>query len=227
MVSSYFMEKIVFITGVSRGIGKALAGKFLEGGYTVMGTSTTGKSPLKHTDLTLLKLDLSSSKSIERCVQDFVKLKKKIDILINNAGVVYEELNGPVEDIEIEMLRKTLEINLIGTIDFTQRMVSMMNGSGHIVNISSREGSLNQIKVYNDATYRISKVGLNMFTKLLAIRLKDKITVSCVHPGWVKTDMGGPNADIEPEEAAEDIFKLANSKVESGQFWFKGKKFPW
>ena len=77
MVSSYFMEKIVFITGVSRGIGKALAGKFLEGGYTVMGTSTTGKSPLKHTDLTLLKLDLSSSKSIERCVQDFVKLKKK------------------------------------------------------------------------------------------------------------------------------------------------------
>jgi NAD(P)-dependent dehydrogenase (short-subunit alcohol dehydrogenase family) len=66
-----------------------------------------------------------------------------------------------------------------------------------------------------------------MLTRIWAMRLEGKITVSSVHPGWVKTDMGGDDADIEPKEAAEDIFKLANSKVETGQFWFKGKKFPW
>ena len=58
-------------------------------------------------------------------------------------------------------------------------------------------------------------------------RINGKITVSSVHPGWVKTDMGGGEALMESAEAAEDIFKLANSKVETGQFWFKGEKFPW
>ena len=221
------MKKVVFITGASRGIGKALAEKFLKEDYLVIGTSTTGKSVIKHQNVTFLKLDLSSSKSIENCLQKVISLGKKIDILINNAGVVYEKLNGPIEDIDIAMLRKTLEINLIGTIDFTQRITSLINQGGQIINISSREGSLSQIKMYNDATYRISKAGLNMFTRLLALRWKEKIIVSSVHPGWVKTDMGGPNADLDPQEAANDIFKLANSKVESGQFWFKGKIFPW
>src|SRR3989344_749036 len=221
------MRKVVFITGASRGIGKALAEKFLKEDYLVIGTSTTGKSVIKHQNVTFLKLDLSSSKSIENCLQKVISLGKKIDILINNAGVVYEKLNCPIEDIDIAMLRKTLEINLIGTIDFTQRITSLINQGGQIINISSREGSLSQVKMYNDATYRISKAGLNMFTRLLALRWKEKIIVSSVHPGWVKTDMGGPNADLDPQEAANDIFKLANSKVESGQFWFKGKIFPW
>ena len=221
------MKKVVFITGASRGIGKALAEKFLKEDYLVIGTSTTGKSVIKHQNVTFLKLDLSSSKSIENCLQKVISLGKKIDILINNAGVVYEKLNGPIEDIDIAMLRKTLEINLIGTIDFTQHITSLINQGGQIINISSREGSLSQVKMYNDATYRISKAGLNMFTRLLALRWKEKIIVSSVHPGWVKTDMGGPNADLDPQEAANDIFKLANSKVESGQFWFKGKIFPW
>ena len=221
------MRKVEFITGASREVGKALAEKFLKEDYLVIGTSTTGKSVIKHQNVTFLKLDLSSSKSIENCLQKVISLGKKIDILINNAGVVYEKLNGPIEDIDIAMLRKTLEINLIGTIDFTQHITSLINQGGQIINISSREGSLSQVKMYNDATYRISKAGLNMFTRLLALRWKEKIIVSSVHPGWVKTDMGGPNADLDPQEAANDIFKLANSKVESGQFWFKGKIFPW
>jgi NAD(P)-dependent dehydrogenase (short-subunit alcohol dehydrogenase family) len=83
-------------------------------------------------------------------------------------------------------------------------------------------------KMYLDCVdYKISKAALNMVTRCLAIRLDGQITVSSVHPGWVKTDMGGDDADIEPEEAAEDIFTLANSQVETGQFWFKGEKFPW
>ncbi len=76
--------------------------------------------------------------------------------------------------------------------------------------------------------YKISKTALNMVTRILSVRLQNQdIIVSSVHPGWVKTDMGGSGADIEPEEAAEDIFKLATSRPESGQFWFRGEKFPW
>ena len=133
--------------------------------------------------------------------------------------------NGP--DVVIDLLRKTLEVNLIGTIDFTQKILSLVEDQGHIVNISSRQGSLGYASNTSDPSYRISKAALNMFTRILAIHLQDKITVSSVHPGWVKTDMGGQNADMEPQEAAKYIYDLAVSRPETGQFWFKGEKFPW
>lgn len=219
--------KTVLITGVSRGIGKALSEKFLNEGYYVIGTSTDGNCDIQNENLKIIKLDLSDSESITECVKQIKFLEKKIDILINNAGmVIEEEVNSPT--IVPDYVRKTLEVNLIGIIDFTERLIPFMITDGHIINLSSRAGSLG----YTDYTsnypaYRISKAALNMFTRILAVRLDGKITVSSVHPGWVKTDMGGDEADITPEEAAKDISKLANSKVETGQFWFKGEKFPW
>jgi NAD(P)-dependent dehydrogenase (short-subunit alcohol dehydrogenase family) len=103
-----------------------------------------------------------------------------------------------------------------------------MNEGGHLINISSRAGSLGDFQ-YTDnyPSYRLSKAGVNMFTRILAQRLKGKITVSSVHPGSVRTDMGYENAPLSPEEAAEDIFKLAYANVATGQFWYKDKNFPW
>jgi len=217
--------KTVLITGISRGIGRALTQSFLDNGDFVIGTSTDGLVDLKHENLVVFALDLSTSKSIKECVEKIGGFNKNIDILINNAGIWSgESENSPVL---IDNLRKVLEVNLIGTIDFTQQILSLIKEDGHIVNISSRQGSM-EITDHSDMPdYQISKSALNMFTRVLSARLKDRITVSSVHPGWVKTDMGGPEAEIEPEEAAEHIFKLANSKVETGQFWFKSEKFPW
>ncbi len=219
--------KTVLITGVSRGIGKALTDKFLKEGDFVIGTSTKGIANRQNENLLLFQLDLANPASIKDCSNKIVSLKRNIDILINNAGtVVEEEANEP--KINIDYLRKTLEVNLIGTIDFTENIIPIINQGGHIVNISSRAGSLTHAGYeLNYPAYRISKTGLNMFTKILAKRLEGKITVSSLHPGWVKTDMGGEEADMEPTEAAEYIFNLANSQVETGQFWFQGKKFPW
>ena len=127
--------KTVLITGVSRGIGKALAKKFIENDYSVIGTSTRGASSLIHPKFKVLPLELTNSESIEGCVSEILKLGVKIDILINNAGTWVPTDKGP--NIDIPSLRKTLS------------------------------------------------------------------------------------------EAAEYIYKLAVSKPESGQFWFKGEKFPW
>ncbi|MFZ3020174.1 MAG: SDR family NAD(P)-dependent oxidoreductase [Minisyncoccia bacterium] len=219
--------KTVLITGASRGIGKALAERFLENGDFVIGTSTTGKADWNHENFTVFQLDLFNSESIKKCVDQVSSLGKKIDVLINNAGmVVEEEAESPI--VNIVFLRKTLEANLIGTIDTTEQVITHMNSGGHIVNISSRAGSLGS-KEYtlNYPAYRISKAGLNMFTRILAVRLEGEMIVSSVHPGWVKTDMGGDEAEVTPKEAAEHIFKLATSKVESGNFWFMGEKYPW
>ena len=219
--------KNVLITGVSRGIGKALANKFLKEGYFVIGTSTTGKIDIKDNNIIAFKLDLSSSQNIQKCLDSIKKLNKKIDILINNAGIAPDKESNI---LDVRELRKTLEVNLIGIIDFTEKIIPLINEGGHILNAASSAGSLSRSHEADDdfyPAYRISKAALNMYTRALAIHLKNKITVSSYHPGWVKTDMGGMEANIFPEEAASDIFNLAISKVESGQFWFKGKKFDW
>ncbi len=219
--------KTILITGISRGIGLALAERFLKNGDFVIGTSTSGNAPTKHDRLLTVQLDLTNSDSIAACTQVIIDSGKKIDILINNAGIWSGIDENPT--IDLSLLRKVLEVNLFGTVDFTERIIPIMNRGGHIVNISSRMGSLEYCEKggINWPDYKISKCALNMVTRILAGRLAGTIAVSSVHPGWVKTDMGGDDADIEPEEAAEDIFSLANSQVETGQFWFKGEKFPW
>lgn len=220
------LGKVVFITGASRGIGKALAEKFLKEDYFVICTSTTGKSGFKHENLIFLKLDLSSSKSIDNCVQNFIALHKKIDILINNAGI----WSGKEEDqkMYVDLLRKVLEVNLLGTIDLTEKLVQFIPNGGKIINISSRAGSLSHTKYANYPDYRISKAALNMYTRTLATRLDNKnIIVASIHPGWVETEMGGKGADLKPEEAAQNIYNRVISLKETGQFWFKQEKFPW
>ncbi len=217
--------KTVLITGISRGIGKALAQKFLSEGYFVLGTSTKGKTSLDHQNLTILKLDLTDSESIENCANEIINFKKPIDILINNAGTWLPEDKDPKKNISA--LRKVLETNLIGPIDFTERIIPLLNLNAHVVNISSRQGSLSYPPGTSSPSYKISKAGLNMFTRILSYQLKGKATVSSVHPGAVMTDMALPGADMSPEEAALYIYDLAISKPETGQFWFKGEKFPW
>lgn len=222
--------KTILITGVSRGIGKALAEKCLAEGERVIGT-LRGDAPLSHKRLSLFRLDLSSPESITKCAGEITQLGEKIDVLINNAGVLLDEDETTVV---VEKLRATLEVNLFGTVDFTERMIALMNKPGHIVNISSTAGSLEYtgqgISHYphHYPSYKISKAALNMYTRVLASRLASShITVSSVHPGWVRTEMGGDEADISPEEAADGIYKIATGEPQTGGFWFEHARVSW
>ncbi len=221
--------KTVLITGVSRGIGKALAEKYLGEGWFVIGTSVSGDADFSDKNLKIFQLDLSSPASIKKCAGEIIGFGKRIDILHNNAGALFDEDETKVV---IEKLRKTLEVNLIGTIDFTEQILTLVNDGGHIVNTSSSAGSLNEAGFESHffgyyPAYKISKAAINMYTRTLANRLGEKIVVSSIHPGWVKTNMGGEEADLTPEEAANDIYGFATTNKDTGQFWFKGKRFPW
>jgi NAD(P)-dependent dehydrogenase (short-subunit alcohol dehydrogenase family) len=221
------MKKSVLITGISRGIGKALAQKFLSEGYFVIGTSTKGTSDISNDNLITLQLDLANPKSIKSCAEKISELKKPIDILINNAAVILLEKDNDRNEINTDTLRKVLEIDLLGTIDFTMQIIPIINKGGHIVNISSRQGSFDYVFEIKNPSYQISKAGLNMFTRVLSFQLKDKITVSSVHPGAVLSGLAARDANMLPEEAAEYIYKTAISNPKTGQFWFKGELFPW
>lgn len=224
--------KTVLITGISKGIGQALAEKFLSEGYFVIGTYFSSEAPSAHERRAAYPLDLSSSESIKQCAEMVAASGRKIDILINCAGVLLDE---DETNVVVEKLRATLQINLIGTIDFTERMIPFLEHGAHIVNISSTAGSLTMA---GDASmshfplhypsYKISKAALNMYTRTLALRLADAGTiVSSVHPGWTRTDMGGPEAELTPEEAAQGIYQVATTRPKTGGFWFQQEQMPW
>ena len=216
--------KTVIISGASRGIGKATAEKFLKEGWKVIGISANGNSSIPHKNFEIHKADLSNSINIKQFIGYIQNLKIEVDVLINNAAISIDSSSK----LSIEALRKTLEVNLIGTIDLTEQLIPFINANGHIINLSSGLGSLTYATSESYPSYRITKVAINMYTRTLAARLAPKqITVSSVDPGWVKTDMGGLSAPRNVIEPASEIFELATSKIESGFFWHQMKKIAW
>ncbi len=222
--------KTALVTGASRGIGFAIAQKFLNEGYFVIGTSTDGIIKINSENFVSFSLDLSNKESIEEASRKLINARHRIDVLVNNAGVLHEKGN-PVK-IEMETLRSTLEVNLFGTIDFTEHMLPLLNEGAYIVNISSQMGSfqtfsLGERSAGSYPSYRISKAALNMYTHVLSGRLCDTATILSIDPGWVRTDMGGPLGERNPEDVAEDVYNLINRKIETGKFWHKGEIREW
>lgn len=218
--------KYGIVTGSSRGIGLATVNLLsLDESSQIIGSSTSGKHSLNRPNFKCLKLDLSDSKSISEFVDQIGNIK--IDFLINNAGILIEGWSDSA--INMEQLKKTFDINVFGTIELTEKLLPKFSKHGRIINVSSDWGSFSEQNF--DAFqphYKMSKAALNMYTRLLAQRLKDKqITVSSLDPGWVQTDMGGKIAPRLPKDVAIDILNLLSKDVESGQFWHQGKVRQW
>ncbi|TJY35977.1 SDR family NAD(P)-dependent oxidoreductase [Pontimicrobium aquaticum] len=214
------------VTGSSRGIGLATVELLTkQPSFKVIGSSTSGNNPLDNSNFKCLKLDLSSSNSIDNFVENLGDVK--LDFLINNAGVLLEKWDA--SEINMEQLKKTFNINVFGTIELTEKLLPRLNPYAHIINITSDWGSFSEQNF--DAFqphYKMSKAALNMYTKLLAKRLEEKhITVSSLDPGWTQTDMGGKIAPRLPKDVAADILNLLDTDVKSGKFWHQGKIRDW
>lgn len=212
----------VVITGASRGLGKAIAEYYLKKDFYVLGTSVSGKTSFTNTNMHWYPLNLTDEQSIYQ----FSKQVDSIDLIINNAGVLLESWTNPL--INLSQLRKTLEVNTIGTISVTEKLLPNLNPNGKIAFISSNWGSFSDSNF--DAMqplYKISKAALNMYSRLLAERLKSINYVYTFDPGWVKTDMGGDNATLTPNEAAKMICQVIDKEKDSGRFWHNGKTRQW
>jgi len=214
------MSKIALITGASKGIGKALTEKMLNENFFVIGTSRSGKiKNFEHNNFYSLKLDLSNTESIENAHKEIFDKFKQIDILINNAGI------GPDLDTynpEKSSFNLTFNVNVSGTVFFTEPLIELINQNGIILNISSKMGSLNACELMDSVAYRMSKSALNMYTKILTNRLKNKIKVASIHPGWVKTKISensATNGRLTSEQSAKNIFIFLKKDFKSGTFW--------
>lgn len=219
--------KTAIVTGVSRGIGKAIAELLLENNYKVFGTSTSGKSDIDHTNFTCFELRLESEDSIAKFTKQLTG--QKIDALVNNAAVFLDHSVDQSKYVDLLTLRKTFEINCFGQISLTEKLIKNIPANSNIVNVTSNWGSFSD-QFFDEfyPHYKISKTAFSMYSKLLAERLRDKnICVSVWDPIWVNTDMGPDGAPREPEEVSKEVLDLIENDVETGKFWRDGKVRGW
>jgi NAD(P)-dependent dehydrogenase (short-subunit alcohol dehydrogenase family) len=217
-----------FITGIGRGIGKAMAEDALARGHKVIGSTRDGTCSWSHDRLTILALDVASDESVKAAAQAF---GGTIDVLINNAGVF-----GPRQQSLIELSGKdmleVMNVNIVGPIRVLQAFLPHLERSenGRVLNISSMMGRFSLSSVGAPA-YRASKAGLNKLVQTYAHELSPrKITIVACHPGWVRTDMGGSGADIEASESAKGLIDIAESLTldSTGTFIdYDGKRQAW
>ena len=165
--------------------------------------------------LILLSMNVSNSESVEKAAKKSKQLIPHLDIIINNAAVHYPDSDNVLEEVNIENCLDTININAVGPLRVAKEFVGLLDKgtSKMLVNISSDAGSISDCTMGNWFDYNMSKAALNMESKLLHNYLSRRmITVLAIHPGWIKTDMGGPNAPLAPEEASKNIMTtIANN----------------
>jgi len=162
------------------------------------------------------------------------KYTDHIDILINNAAIHSETSFEVLENADIDQCLEVYDINAVGPIRVVKAFLQLLKNSqaAQIINISSESGSISTCKREKEFDYCMSKAALNMGTKLLSNYLKkDNIKVLAVHPGWMRTDMGGSNAALDPYETACQLVNLFNQSNNQGDEPIfidnTGNEFPW
>jgi NAD(P)-dependent dehydrogenase (short-subunit alcohol dehydrogenase family) len=223
--------KVIVITGANRGIGLATAHELQKrGAKVVAGVREPHKMP-PISGITLLELDAGNAESCRIFVAQAEQEHGRIDGLINNAGILLDH-NRPVLDLLENDLQRILEVNLIGPIRLCQLVAPgmLIRGYGRIVNISSVLGAITDMGGGYPA-YRMSKLALNGFTRILAAELGEKrnVKVNSLDPGWVKTAMGGADATRDPSEPAREIADLVSISGDgpSGGFFCQGEPREW
>lgn len=226
----------VLITGANRGIGLGLAGYYLANGARVFACARNpdGARELWEHErdfgkrCQIVRLDVANDKEIATLPTAVGDLA--LDLLINNAGILPER-DASLAEVSSANMLKTFQVNVIGPMAVTQALLPQLKRSKSpiVVNITSKMGSLGDNRSGGNYSYRISKTALNMLNLNMALELKDTICVA-IHPGWVETQMGGPNAPVSVDTSVSGIARVIKGLTlkDSGRFVdFQGQEIPW
>jgi NAD(P)-dependent dehydrogenase (short-subunit alcohol dehydrogenase family) len=231
-------RRVALVTGANRGIGLEICRQLGGQGLRVLLTSRRedkGRAACAElraagAEVSFHPLEVTSAESVAALREHVEREFGRLDALVNNAAVSLERGQHAV-DVDMETVHQTLETNLIGPWRLCQTFLPLMRraGYGRIVNVSSGVGSFSRLAA-GYPSYRISKVGLNALTRILADELKEtNILVNSVTPGWVRTHMGGAQAPRSVEEGAEAAVWLATlpDGGPTGKFFKDREEFPW
>ena len=223
----------VLITGANRGIGLELAKQYAEAGDEVIacvrdpGAATALKA--LGSKVRVEQMDMADLDSIPKARARIGDVP--IDVVINNAGAVGGGKQG-IDDVDIAEWHKTLDVNTIAPLLVARAFKPNLaaSGNGKLMNVTSQLAA-STWPMGGMLVYSTTKAALSKVAQVLAIDWKaEPITVALMHPGWVKTDMGGPHAQITAEESASGIRKVIAglAKADSGKFYkWNGEVHPW
>jgi NAD(P)-dependent dehydrogenase (short-subunit alcohol dehydrogenase family) len=222
----------VFITGAARGIGLELARAYKAAGAQVLAgvRSPAQASELAATGAEIFALDVAAADSVRKLAAELQG--RAIDVLINNAGVIGPDRQDAL-DMDFDGFLQALAINTLGPMRVTQALLPNLKAAGaaRVGVISSRMGSMQLAHSSDRAAYRVSKAAVNKAVQCMATDLRPLgIAMAALHPGWVRTDMGGSNADISPQESAAGIRATLDALTldTTGKFWnYDGKPLGW
>lgn len=226
--------KNVLITGAGRGIGLALTKQFATRGYSILATyrneaNASGLLQFSEntSNVSTVQLDVTRAETFGP-LKNKLKQLTSVDFLINNSGVIGSRSDSLL-DLDVAAVAAVLDVNTLGPMRVGQVVIPFMKRGGTVAQITSLMGSITDNGSGGYYDYRMSKTALNMFNMCLA-REFPHLTCLTLHPGWVKTDMGGEGATVPVEDCARGLFEVIThaNPSQSGQFYdYEGNALPW
>ena len=226
-------DRTALVTGTSRGLGRAIATLFASEGARVLAHARTRDAAVTVADAVggePVWGDLSGGEGVRAVAAQAAALAPELHVLVHNAGIGSA---GGLEDHSREQFERVIAVNAAAPLFLTQALLGPLRAAGRkgrIVIVSSDSGRFTVPKNGVAFPYRMSKAAVNMLTLNLAAALApDGILVNAMHPGWMRTRMGGQDAPVEPERAAETALYLASLPDDgpSGELWEDGRRIPW
>jgi len=226
---------LVLVTGGNRGLGFEVCRQLAAKGLRVLLTARDGargeravaRLAAMGLEVRFALLDVIDARSIDRCIDQLQASGDRVGVLINNAGIYPP---GRLLTALPADFRAAFETHFFGPLRLCQRLVPAMvrRGYGRVVNVSSGYGSFAE-GLEGHAAYSVSKAALNALTKKLASEVRGDVKVNAVCPGWVRTRMGGPSAELSVEEGADTIVWLATlpKSGPSGGFFRERRGIAW
>lgn len=221
----------VLIIGASRGIGREFVRQYLEDGWDVHGTARTDEDldALKAAGAKARKADTTDEESLRVLADD---IAEPLDLVIANAGVGSNGMEGPMSDVDADDWMRVMRVNALGPLLALRNLMPKLSQPGGTAAIlSSRMGSIEDNQMGGFWSYRMSKAAANAAIKNLALAYEPQgVGIVALHPGWVQTDMGGKGADIAPETSVAGMRKvLAAKRPGDGTLFadYRGQRLPW
>jgi NAD(P)-dependent dehydrogenase (short-subunit alcohol dehydrogenase family) len=240
-------KRLALVTGGNRGLGLETCRQLAQKGFQVLlasrdlmiGEKKAHELQAEGLDVHSFQLDVADPNSIKRIYDEIRNRWNRLEVLVNNAGILIDQEQESTEVHHLEDLFRlhrenilhTFQVNVLGAFELCDRFGLLMQEQryGRIVNVSSGLGQLSQMQDGFTA-YRISKAALNAVTRIFASKFKDyDVLVNSICPGWVKTDMGGPQAPRSIEEGVLGIIWAATlpENGPTGGFFRDGKLIEW
>ena len=225
------LNDVILVTGANRGLGLALVKAHLSAGDRVLGACRNPRQAdelqalaKSHPgELDIIQMDVADDDSVAAGARDVRSRVGRIDVLVNNAAVGGGN-DGSLETLDLAEMLRVLNINVLGAMRVIKSLLDRLRASPRprVLNISSGLGAISTLTSCQSLSYGASKAALNYVSRSLAFDLKRHgIIVVSVGPGWMRTDMGGPDAPLAPETAANGIAALAGTlTMEHTSRWF-------